>query len=422
VIDTGWPIITLDAPLVGSLGVALGAGLLVGVEREQRKSEHPRSAAGIRTFTLIALAGAICALFGVVMLATGAAFVALAALASFRRTYRDDPGLTTEVAMVVVYLLGALAMRAPVLAASLAVVVALLLAMKTHLHLVSRDILSEQELRDGLLLLASALVVLPMLPDHAVDPWQVLNPHRVWRVVVLIMAINALGYVAQRMFGPKLGLPLSGLVGGFVSSTATIGAMGQRAKATPSQMAASVAAAALSNIATVIQLALLLLALSPSLLRVLLLPLVVAGLATASVASISVIAAWRTPQGEVTDLRGRPFEPKHALIFAALLTGILLGAAMLSDWFGDRGVLLAAGLAGFADAHAAAASVAQVFASGRLDLHEAEWAVLVGLATNTASKLLVARATGGAAFAIRLLPSLIALLAGFTILLLWAKA
>ncbi|AVP96390.1 hypothetical protein C7S18_03920 [Ahniella affigens] len=407
--------IAIDRDLLIGLGVALAVGLLIGVEREQRRVTHPNLVAGVRTFALLSLSGALCSLLGVAMLTAGALFVAAAALISYIRIRTDDPGLTTEVSMFAVYVLGALALQAPVLTAALAVAVALLLAMKTHLHAFSRELLSAEELRDGLLLIASALIVLPLLPDHAVDPYGVLNPFKVWRVVVLVMAINALGYVAQRMLGARLGLPISGFVGGFVSSTATIGAMGQRAKAHPDQRRSCVAAAAVSNVATIIQMGLVLIALAPNLFQHLSRPMLIAGLATLLAAAMTGLHAWREPAGEGAAMRGRPFELKQALLFAALVTGILFTSALLVRWFGDKGVMLAAGFAGFADVHAAAASVAQMLFAEQISLDQAEWAVLIGLVCNTVSKTVVAFATGGRAFAWMLMPILIALLLSFSL-------
>lgn len=415
--------IPIDRDLLVGLGVALAVGLLIGVEREQRKLDHPNTVAGVRTFALLSLSGALCSLLGLGMLIAGAVFVAAAALISYVRIRTDDPGLTTEVAMFAVYVLGALALQAPVLTAALAVAIALLLAMKSHLHAFSRELLSAAELRDGLLLIASALIVLPLLPDRAVDPFGVLNPFKVWRVVVLVMAINAMGYVAQRMLGARLGLPISGFVGGFVSSTATIGAMGQRARAHPEQVRSCVAAAAVSNVATIIQMGLVLIALSPDLFQHLSQPMLVAGLTTLVAAALPGIKAWREPAGEGAGVRGRPFELKHALVFAGLVTAILFGSALLVRWFGDKGVMLAAGFAGFADVHAAAASVAQMRVADQVSLGQAEWAVLIGLICNTFSKSVVAFATGGRKFGWLLMPILIALLGGFSLTVwLWQPA
>jgi uncharacterized membrane protein (DUF4010 family) len=296
--------------LIG-LAVALGTGLLIGIEREQRKGEGPAHiVAGVRTFALISLAGAVCTLLGTTLIAVGAAFVGLAALLSYRGSRDTDPGLTTEVAMFVAFLLGVLAMSERELAAGIGVAVALILALKSRLHAFTRQVLTPQELHDGLLLIASALIVLPLLPDRAVDPWQVFNPHKLWRLVVLVMAVNALGYIAQRALGTRLGLPLSGFASGFVSATATIGAMGARARAHPAQQRSCVAASMLANVATIIQLSLVLAALAPALLRTLALPLVAAGLVTVLFASFSGL-----PPGAMARLsrtRSRDARSSHA--------------------------------------------------------------------------------------------------------------
>jgi hypothetical protein len=137
--------IDATATLIG-LATALGAGLLIGVERERTKgSGMGRGAAGVRTFTLLALTGSIAALLGSVATAVAGVFVALAMFASYRLTQVDDPGLTTEVAMLVTYFLGLLAMRSPALAGGLGVVVALILASKAHLHRFTRERLSQQD-------------------------------------------------------------------------------------------------------------------------------------------------------------------------------------------------------------------------------------------------------------------------------------
>jgi len=400
--------------LLLGLAVALASGMLIGIEREQRRSDaQSRIPAGVRTFTLIALSGAISTLLGTVLIAVGAGFIALAALLSYRSSSATDPGLTTEVAMFVAFLLGVLAMSQPMLAAGLGVGVALILASKSRLHEFTRRVLTAQELHDALLLIASALIVLPLLPDRAIDPWQVINPHRLWRLVVLMMAINALGYIAQRALGTRLGLPLSGFASGFASATATIGAMGSRAKTHPDQRPACVAASTLANVATIIQLALVLATLAPALLRALTWPLIASGTAAALFAAFSGIAAWKDRESEPTTLRGRPFQPKHALVFAALIGVILIVSALFRQWFGEYGLLAATAAGGFADAHAPAASIAQVFVTEKISLQVACIGVLIGLATNTISKTIVAFVSGGAAFAWRLLPGLVAMLAAF---------
>jgi uncharacterized membrane protein (DUF4010 family) len=407
----------IPAELSG-FSVALGIGLLIGIERERSKGDGPdRAAAGVRTFLLIALVGALASTaaqrFGGLIFAIGGGFVALAALAAYRRSRAEDPGLTTEVAMLVTFLLGALAMTALPLAAGLGVVVAVVLASKSALHRFVRDTLTEQEVHDGLLLAAAAAVVLPLLPDRAIDPFGAFNPHTLWTLVVLVMAINAGGYIALRMLGPGAGLALAGFVGGFISSTATIAAMGDRARASPQLRAQCAAAALFSNVATILMLGAVIGALSPPMLRHLAWPLALAGIAAVIAAAA---ARWRLDPGAVADrpvAGGRPFEPRQALSFAAIVSAILLLSALVHRWLGDAGIGLAAGVSGFADVHAAAASVAQLAAAGAIAPERADWPVFVALATNSASKLLMAWLRGGRGFVLRLLPGVMLIVLAF---------
>ena len=406
----------LNSTALYGYSVAFAIGLLIGIEREHSKGEGPgRAAAGVRTFILVALAGAIAQQLGGIGIAVGGAFVALAALASYRRSRSEDPGLTTEVALLVTFLLGVLAMTALPIAAGLGAVVALVLASKSGLHRFVRETLTEQELHDALLLVAAAVVVLPLLPDRAIDPWQALNPHTLWTLVVLVMAINAAGYVALRLLGPGAGLALAGFIGGFVSSTATIAAMGDRSRAAPQWLAQCVSAALCSNIATIIMLAVVVGALSPPLLSTLMWPLIFAGLAAMLSAWLVHARSAATAVESHPVAPGRPFEPRHALVFAAIVSAILLLSAGVHRWLGDTGVQIAAGVAGLADLHAASASVAQMVASGAIAIGDAGWPVFVALIANSLSKLLMAWLRGGRGFFLRLLPGVVLIVVAFAV-------
>lgn len=265
-----------DRALMYGFLAAFGGGLLVGIERERDQGgDGGPGAAGVRTYTLTAVAGIVAALIGAIAVAVGIAAFAALAHASYQRSRERDPGLTSEVTLVLVFLLGALALAQAQLAAALFVATAILLESKQALHRFTRQVLTDAELGDLLLLAASALIVLPLLPDRTIDPFGVLNPRTLWLLVVLVMAINAAGYVALRALGARRGLLLAGFVGGFVSSTATIGGMGQRAKATPAARPSAAAAALLSNVPTLIQLGVIFAALAPGLLRAFARPLLV---------------------------------------------------------------------------------------------------------------------------------------------------
>ena len=150
-------------------------------------------------------AGAVAAMLGTPALLVVLAAVAALVLSGYHVSRQQDPGLTGEVAMLVTVLLGALAMQAHALAAALGVVVAVLLWAKAPLHRISHELVSEAEVQDALLLAAAALVVLPLLPEEAVDPWGVLQPAMLWKIVVLIMATGMLGHVARRAVGARRG-------------------------------------------------------------------------------------------------------------------------------------------------------------------------------------------------------------------------
>lgn len=391
-----------------NLGIALALGLLIGIERERSKGAGPqRAVAGLRTFALISLAGALGLWIGgvYVFIATGA-IIGLLIAVGYLRTRDTDPGLTTEIAMVVTFLLGGLAVREPRLAAALAVIVAILLAFRRPAHDWVKNVLTDAEVRDGLLLAAAALVILPLAPTQPIDPWGVVQPRKLWMLAVLIMAINALGYIALRALGPKTGLSLAGLLSGFVSSTATIGAMGARTKSQPELHKGAVAGAAASSVATVIQLAIVVGLLSTPTLMLLMPSLVASGLAAVIYAGIYALRSFReTSEGEPP--KGRPFDPKTALIFVLVVGLTLTVSALLTQWLGDRGLMLAAAVAGFTDAHAAAISSASMAASGRTQAEFAALAALVGFTTNIVSKTVVAFSLGDRRYAFELAPGLI---------------
>jgi len=395
------------------LAVALGIGLLVGLERERRKDESPDvSAAGIRTFALVALLGGLSAMLpGIVVFAVAAAFVGGLAAVSYARSAQRDPGLTSEVALLTAFLLGGLALRDPALAAGIAVIVTALLAARGALHRFVRRVLTERELHDGLVLAAAALVILPLTPDRGFGPYDAFNPRTVWRLVVLVLAISALGYIAIRALGARAGLPLAGFAGGFVSSTATIGSLAARARSTPASRDEAAAGAVLSTVATIVQLGVVLGVMNVATLRVLALPLAAAALVAlgygASLA-FGTARVRRRPPGPHDDegSGGRAFDLRAALVFAAMVSVILLLTALLTARIGTGGLLLAAGFAGFADAHAAATSAASLVSAGRIEAPWGGYAVLIGLTTNTVSKIVVAVVAGTRRFALATVPGL----------------
>ena len=400
------PILELSAI---RLVVAIGIGLLIGAERERRKGVgSQRGAAGVRTFSLAAFAGALSSYLQsealLVVIAAGA--VLFSALA-YRHTARKDPGLTTEFALLVTVLLGALTMQNPLLAAGLSVVTTILLAAREQLHRALKNLLSEQEAHDALIFLAATLVILPLAPNRELGPFGAFNPRKIWELVILIMAVGAASYMALRAFGSRLGLALAGFAGGFISASATIGSMGNRAKRSPELESAAASGAILATAATVIQMFLVLVVTNIVTCRAVAMPLFFAGVAAIVYSMIFITLSLKTPTSN-EPRAGKAFDLRIAFLFALTITVILFLCAFLNQSYGDRGLLLGAAFSGFADTHATAISIASLVSAGKLSPESATFPILLGFTTNTLTKVVVAFTVGGYRFALKLVPGLIA--------------
>lgn len=346
-------------------------------------------------------------LFGIVTAGT----IALTSIAYFR-SRSSDPGLTSEIVLILAVMLGGLATQRSGLAAGLAVVVTGLLAAREPLHRFSRSVLTEAEVQDGLIFGGATLVVLPLLPNQPLGPFGALNPRSIWIIVVLVMAISSAGHVAVRALGARAGLAIAGLASGFISSIATISSMGARAVASPKLLAAAVAGAVLATVSTVIQMAAVLAATSMPVLITLSIPMICAGIAVIAYGAVFTTRALREERAEEELQRGRAFSLPKALALAAMLSMILLISAALREAFGESGLIVGAAIAGFADTHAAAVSVASLVAAGKMPSSDAIVPILSALSTNTISKIGVALASGNRAFSLRVVPGLILLIMG----------
>lgn len=407
-----------DAAL--GFAAALGIGLLVGIERERRQGEGPgRGAAGVRTHALLAMSGAVAGAISPWLVAVMTAIAGLLAVASYRTTRAEDPGLTSEVAFVLVVPLGALALVRPGLAAAIGVVTAVVLATKGIMHRFSRDLVSERELQDALLLAASALVVLPLLPDRSIDPFGVLNPAMLWRLAVLVMAIGALGHIALRLVGARYGLPLAGFFAGFASSTAAVAGFGARAREAPALRTFAVAAAMFANLSSLLLVAILVGTLSLPLLHHAMLPLAAAGVV---LLVGGLLGVWRAPTDAAAlppePERARAFRLRHALLFAAVMAAVLLLSASLQMWLGTAGVLVAAAVVALAELHAATVSIARLADAGGLGADAARLGLVALLGASAVAKTVIAWFAGGRGYGVRVGAGLLAAAAAAGIVLL----
>jgi len=386
--------------LIG-LGVAVGAGLLIGLERERRK-EARGGDAGLRSFAVAGLTGAL-AQHRPELLAVGALFIALLAALAYWRNPGRDRGMTTELALFATFLIGVLAVPQPALAAACAAGLALLLAARESLHRFATLGLSEQELHDGLLLAALTLIALPLIPAGPL-PWLGgISARPLAALVLLIMALQAAGQLAMRRLGADAGLLASALASGFVSSTATIASLGSRARADTAHATALARGGAMSTVATWLQALVMTAALAPAALPTLALP---ALLGAATAAALALLGRNGQQLPAVAE-KGSALRPREALLVAAFLAGVAWAVTQARDAFGASGLLAGVGLSALADAHAPVASLAALHAAGQIPSPLLLQGVLLAIGANSLTRMAVAWVAGGPAYARRVAAALV---------------
>jgi uncharacterized membrane protein (DUF4010 family) len=391
--------------LIERLAVALAIGLVIGIERgwKQREEAEGDRAAGLRTHALAGLLGGIwgalalrAAPWGAVAL--GLAFVAFAAAITvfrYREMIHDKTfGATTVVAAMVAFSLGALAVMGDKTAAAAAgVAAAMLLALKAALHeWVKR--LTWEELRAGLILAAMTVILLPLLPDRELARWFPVNPREVWLLTILIAALSFVGYVAIRYAGAGLGVLLSGLAGGLVSSTAVTLNMARLAREHPDRERLFAAGIMLASGVMMLRVLVVVGIINVALLQYLAVPLLLAVLAQAAVAGM--LCGWTRDDHEAAsaiELRN-PFDLGVVLEFGALLALIMALAKGFSTWAGAKGAIALAAVSGLVDVDAISISLARLAPQG-LDAESAAYAILIAVTVNSATKVVLGSTAGG---------------------------
>jgi uncharacterized membrane protein (DUF4010 family) len=305
-------------------------------------------------------------------------------------------GATTVVAAMIAFALGAMAVLGDqTVAAAAGVAVAVLLALKTVLHTWLKR-LTWEELRAGLILLAMTVILLPVLPDREIAAWLPINPREVWLLTILIAALSFAGYVAIRVAGPQLGIPLSGIAGGLVSSTATTLNMGRLARQHAERTKLFAAAILLSSAVMMLRVIFLVGVVNASLLQFVAPPLVLAVLAQGVLAGY--LGNWTRSAATVDQplsLRN-PFDLGVVLAFGALLAIIMVLTKLLAAWAGAGGAIALAAISGTFDVDAISLSLARLVPGG-LDANTAACAILVAVIANSLTKIALAWTTGGAA-------------------------
>jgi len=402
--------------LLYRLAVALGIGLLTGLERgwHTREAVPGSRAAGIRTFALCGVLGGLTAALGQATgsaegtaLVLGIGFAAYAsAVALFQREANraaETYSATTLIAALLTFILGAYAVLGDMrVAAATAVAVTGILAAREDIHrLVER--LTWPELRSTLVLLAMTLIVLPLLPDTPIGPDGGVNAREVWLIAIVLAGVSFVGYGAVKMFGAERGVLLAALAGGLVSSTAVTMTSARRAasgEGSAELLAAGVAIASAVSFLRVLALAAVI---KPDLVALLAAPLLAATVAACAYAAMT--ATWRVKEGDGRAQRPaefkNPFSFWPVVGFALFLGAVIVLGRMIGERYGEQGALLGALAVGLADVDSITVSLARLVPQPLSALGAAQ-AILAAVASNMVAKLVAGAAIGRHRFAVEL--------------------
>jgi uncharacterized membrane protein (DUF4010 family) len=421
--------------LFSRFAVALGIGLLIGLERgwTMRGEKPGHRTAGIRTFSITALLGAVAGASanalggagsaggGLVLGLTFFAFAAAISVFCIEENRADKTfSATTAVAAMLAFALGAYALiGTPAVAGAVAVAAAVLLASRRQMHGWLQQI-KEPELRSALILLAMTFIALPVVPDDPIGPFGGVNPREIWLIAIVLAGVSFLGYLAVRYFGMRHGVLIAAAAGGLVSSTAVTAANARRAAAgegAPVVLASGVAIASAVSFGRVIAIVAVLKA---TLLPFVLPPLAAAIIVATGYALISVY--WRPHKdGKTQAAKFRnPFGFWSVVGFAILLALIVLIGRELGEWLGATGAIIGAFALGLADVDAITVSMTRL-APQPLSPQLASLAILAAVLSNTLSKIAIGVAVGRGAFALHIVVMCAGCLAAGALAFLLAK-
>ncbi len=376
-------------------GVSLFIGILVGLQREFARDEPDREiAAGIRTFSLMGLIGCTAALtadilnspwpFVGILLILGAFFIVNYSI----EASRGEAGLTTEFSAILTVLAGALAYWNHVtLAVALAVATTALLSFKLEMHRFARRI-TQADIYATLKFAVITAIVLPILPNRGFGPppINVLNPYKIWLLVVFISGISFVGYVLIKLIGARKGIGLTGLLGGLASSTAVTLSFTQRSRSDPALAQPFGLAIIISWTVMIFRLWVIVAALNPPLSRMLLLPLAIMALAS-SAFCLYLYRVRPLDEGEGDVAFSNPFELGPAIKFGVIFSFILLISKAAQVNFGDTGIYLFGFVSGLADVDAIGLSMADLSrGTGGIDPVIAGRAIMLAAVANTLTK------------------------------------
>ena len=402
-------------------GVATFVGILVGLQRQSVAAGEPEKelAAGVRTFALIGVVGCSAALVSDMLSSpwpfVGIALVlgALLATTHYIRASQGEIGLTTETSALVTFIAGALAYWGYVtLAVAVSVATTFLLSSKLELHRFAQRI-TREDIYATLKFAVITAIVLPVLPNRGFGavPFDVINPFKIWLLVVFISGISFVGFILMKLVGATKGIGLTGLLGGLASSTAVTLSFTQRSRtnqelAKPFALAITIAWTVMFS-RVIVEVTVV----NSNLLRLIWMPLF-ASVVVGVLSCVYLLRVHRTDGEKHHVAFSNPFELGPAIKFGLLFTVILLISKTAQMYLGDAGVYISAFVSGLADVDAIALSVAELSKQpDGISATIAARAIVIAAVANTLAKGLIVVVSGAAELRRVILPGFLLMMA-----------
>lgn len=373
-----------------SFSISFFIGLLIGTERE-RSHRKGVQAIGVRTFILFSLLGTLAATINQLSFTiTLNIFVFAIILMSYYRSTTEfhkkiDLGITTELSAAMIYCLGYLVPKFPLLIITLSALILLVLMERQRLHTLARQKFQPHEIETVILLIIFALGILPILPNRPIDPWGLFNPMNFGILIMTIAAIQFAGYVAIHVFGERFGIALTGFFGGLISSTAVYASLHNILRDHPTAILAVMAAAILAVVGMLLEVIIIIFVASPTFLTYIIVPLLTMILVGLFIAIMLLL--YQTTKKHFSSNIPNPLKLSSIFFIATFIAATLLLIAIAKRYVGEEGILFISFLGGLFEIHGISLATALLYLDHHLKISEATTILYVAIAATFASKL-----------------------------------
>lgn len=370
--------------------ISLLIGFLIGIEREHSHAEGLQ-AIGVRTFILFALMGTLAATINQLPFTiTSNIFIfSLILLSYYRSTAKHrkkiDIGITTELAAGIIYCLGYIVPKFPLLAITISAFVLLVLMERERLHILARQKFKPHEIETITLLIIFALGILPILPNQSIDAWGLFNPRNFGILVLTVATIQFTGYVAIRLFGERFGIALLGFFGGLISSTAVYASLNDTLRHHPNSVLAVMAAALLAVVAMLVEVIAIIFVASPTFLTYIIKPLLV--MIMVGILISIILLHYQKIKQLTSQTLPTPLNLSSLLRTSIFIAATLLLIAITKRYVGEEGILLISFLGGLFEIHGLSLATALLYLDNHLKISEASTILYVAIFATFVSKL-----------------------------------